>query len=536
MTLLSAAGDSLVVSANGSFSFSSRLPAGASYSVTVGSSPSGQNCAVTNGAGDNVRRDVTNVLITCNDRAAFREMPTASVDAAILMSTVRADAKALGLNVNNTISTSVWSAADLDGDGRAELIVGFSTIQPQAGSKLKVTEPVYSRLFVLGLDASGRLVDRTMDFIDGNFTMRAAPGGTLVADINGDGRVDIVFGTHQEDGRNEEAGSLMTAKPMALVSQVAGKHRMVAFGAEGWNLGNPQVMRGFGTERVIVINTGSEGWKGYVFAAAGLNPHPIDLSGIGGMFMRYFETRAGQRFLATTSPYPDVYSVRTFSVADNLAVRAADTATAPFAQAGVVAYTTWQGSTAQIRVITDGSRYFLGGGGFGISDACLIRMTPSSDVSLIGRGDMLRLLNYTPGQAQAGASEQFTQPFAFQIEAGRLVSQTLNLNGFERASGQLFCGDLNGDGYEDLWVQTQGGNQETINLLVYINNRNGGFERVATDMFPTYSVAPELTYLHVVVADLDGDGVSDYATIASIGDGTIERGSMRWFKGTRRLQ
>lgn len=63
---LNSAGD-LPVSADGSFTFVSPLPAGTNYSVTVRIQPSGpaQNCTVTNGSGIGIAANVSNVQISC---------------------------------------------------------------------------------------------------------------------------------------------------------------------------------------------------------------------------------------------------------------------------------------------------------------------------------------------------------------------------------------------------------------------------------------------------------------------------------------
>src|SRR5580765_121248 len=45
-------GDDLSLVADGPFTFASRLPAGASYAVSIASAPSGLSCAVTNGTGE----------------------------------------------------------------------------------------------------------------------------------------------------------------------------------------------------------------------------------------------------------------------------------------------------------------------------------------------------------------------------------------------------------------------------------------------------------------------------------------------------
>src|SRR5215469_15227394 len=58
-------GDTLSVSANGSFTFATSLASGAAYSVTVKTNPSGQLCTVANGSGTVASANVTSVAVTC---------------------------------------------------------------------------------------------------------------------------------------------------------------------------------------------------------------------------------------------------------------------------------------------------------------------------------------------------------------------------------------------------------------------------------------------------------------------------------------
>ena len=58
-------GDDLTVTANGPFSFATKLAGGAAYNVTVKTNPSGQTCSVANGSGTIATADVTNVAVTC---------------------------------------------------------------------------------------------------------------------------------------------------------------------------------------------------------------------------------------------------------------------------------------------------------------------------------------------------------------------------------------------------------------------------------------------------------------------------------------
>ena len=58
-------GNDLSVAANGAFTFSTALAAGAAYNVTVKTNPAGQTCTVANGTGTIAAANVTNVAMTC---------------------------------------------------------------------------------------------------------------------------------------------------------------------------------------------------------------------------------------------------------------------------------------------------------------------------------------------------------------------------------------------------------------------------------------------------------------------------------------
>jgi hypothetical protein len=57
--------NNLSIAANGSFYFTTSLPAGSPYSVTVLTQPAGQTCTVTNGTGTLASANITNVSVNC---------------------------------------------------------------------------------------------------------------------------------------------------------------------------------------------------------------------------------------------------------------------------------------------------------------------------------------------------------------------------------------------------------------------------------------------------------------------------------------
>lgn len=61
-------GNNLSITANGAFTFSTALAAGAAYAITIATHPGAQNCTVTNASGTVGSANISNVFVTCNDR------------------------------------------------------------------------------------------------------------------------------------------------------------------------------------------------------------------------------------------------------------------------------------------------------------------------------------------------------------------------------------------------------------------------------------------------------------------------------------
>ncbi len=73
VTLKNNGGDplTLTVASGGTFTFTTPVAYGAGYAVTVGTSPTGETCRITNGAGTNVTANVSSVSISCRLPLAY---------------------------------------------------------------------------------------------------------------------------------------------------------------------------------------------------------------------------------------------------------------------------------------------------------------------------------------------------------------------------------------------------------------------------------------------------------------------------------
>jgi hypothetical protein len=448
----------------------------------------------------------------------------------------RTEARALGLNINDTVGVGTWVAIDLDRDGASELMLILATMQPPGIQSVKVTDPVYARVFIYGFDrTTSKFRDRTADFIAGDTIIRAAPGAPLVVDLNNDGRPDVILAAHQEDGRNDATGSMMEARPVAILSTPGGKHQLMPFGEPGWNLGTPYIIPGPNGERVLGVNTGTAGWQGYSLDQGQLKPSGTAVPA-GGGFMRTFQDRAGVRYLATTAFYPDVFTLRLLELGPGLNVVREDVARSPLTIAGTTEFTTWQGSTSTVNVVTDGSSHFIAGGGYGIHDACLIKPSPDAEPHLLAYADMLRILDYQPGVVPS-QFENAKFYLYFRMQQGRLEPATLSIVGWETNlnSWALHCKDVNGDGYDDIWIEALRDGDQGTQPLLFLNDRQGSFRRVPRGGFVSYTTPQEQDNYAAILGDFDGDGLIDYVTIPSKGDGEMERDTLRLVRGLRRL-
>lgn len=77
-------GDDLTINADGSFTFPTALPNGATYSITILTPPSGQTCTITNGSGTLSGSNVGNIQIACR-ATVIAPVPTVSGYGIILM-------------------------------------------------------------------------------------------------------------------------------------------------------------------------------------------------------------------------------------------------------------------------------------------------------------------------------------------------------------------------------------------------------------------------------------------------------------------
>ncbi|HYL38429.1 MAG TPA: FG-GAP-like repeat-containing protein [Bryobacteraceae bacterium] len=156
--------------------------------------------------------------------------------------------------------------------------------------------------------------------------------------------------------------------------------------------------------------------------------------------------------------------------------------------------------------------------GDGLPD--LVAVVPSGVAVFLGKGDghFQSPVNYPvgpkPGFIVAGDLNGDGRPDLAISTGGNTLNVLLaNANGafqpaiVDNAPGgfgvSLTIGDFNGDGHADLAAPTSGGNS----ILIFLGNGDGTFRAPVT-----YSTGPNSEPQMAIIADFNGDGISDLAT------------------------
>lgn len=184
-------GNSLTVTANGGFQFSSRIDKGGTYSVTVSTQPSGpsQTCVVHNGSGTIDNADISNVIVSCN-RAGLALYAVNQSSSSISGYAIESNGALIPLSGSPYAATGTTPvAAVVDPNGAYLYVVNNASntlsifaIDPTTGALSSSSEPVPT-----GNGPFAVLVDPANQFVyvanktDDTVSVYEIQGGTVLA-------------------------------------------------------------------------------------------------------------------------------------------------------------------------------------------------------------------------------------------------------------------------------------------------------------------------------------------------------------------
>lgn len=168
---------------------------------------------------------------------------------------------------------------------------------------------------------------------------------------------------------------------------------------------------------------------------------------------------------------------------------------------------------------------------------CQIRRSPTASPEALVAFTGLEVVGGYRGQIveSDGPAVIFLNLFGIN-NSGKLEKLPLTIRNqktYDTSPNRMRCYDVNGDGFEDIVLYSTN-IRNSNDVLVYLNDRAGGFYRVDPVAFPSspngFGQLRNYTF-----ADINGDGIEDLIYFQIVGE-TGKENTLRIHLGTRPLQ
>ena len=497
--------ETLTISANGKFTFATRLTSGSTFGLTITKQPTEVLCSAKNESGKLESENVANIIINCTNTTVFASSPTLLPDLQTIYQKICGVPLSLTFGGIGVQSISVLNMAGHK-DGKKDLI--FTLWCGQIGGT-PYTGPTYNGAIFFEQNSDGSFSNTTrqmfgVDLLD----VGGVANNSLVADFNGDGIDDVVFSITGEDGRLEQGDLLLSnlRKNFYLLSESKSKYVYEARGLPSYSSSVMPVENQFGSVDVVNSIYGSgtaqawryaNGWK--------------ELSGYSWF-----------------SPGSFFFKKESKDSAANTALRINDVATGEYLSVELrkrdspdgkwnvkdffplyfrkVPNISWQKTVGSGPLFSINGRDYFGGG---FQMGCELKLAPNKQpMAFVIFYSKLLTSNYVGGDIvdDIGMSPA-SIPFGFEISNDKLINKNINIQGWDNTLDpfKLECIDINKDGFDDIVIYP-GGIQDG-KPSVFLNDGLGNFSLLNKALFPDKPSYYVLTTS--ILKDIDGDGVAD---------------------------
>lgn len=425
------------------------------------------------------------------------------------------------------------TAANLSGhrDGKKDLVLTL-WCDPQVGTI--VNGPTLGGLIILKQESDGTFSLGTKDLFGVDFvTLDGGVGGFAIArDFNNDGYDEVVVAITGEDGRTLPEGFTGYNKRMLfLTSTAGGSYKIELIGHPSYNFHVFTVFNSQGGKDVMSTHIGYGG-KDQAFRLVNNTWSLVnDYDGLphfrGSFFSSRGQTDAADRAILTDNNT----SLNLFAKSPPSSAWQKTEGTWSFANIRMAPFQSWNGDPGTMPIVEyNGNDY----GFITFEFNCRLKLYPNDAGMSVFAVPAERVAGGYNGQFLVESSSDFipeTLLLFFNEQNQSLIKADVNLMNFDN-SFRMFnfnCGDLNSDGYDDIFVA---GLSKGSKPRILINNKSGGFSSLPASKIPY----PEgLNYdLGSLLADINGDGNLDLFYWPVNGVGSLDGGvRYQMFQGLR---
>lgn len=379
---------------------------------------------------------------------------------------------------------------DLNNDGKKDLV--FNLWCMKNPNVISYVSTINTMIALIQLP-DGTFVDKTKEIFGSDMVDIGGVGTNYItSDFNGDGYNDIVITVNREDGRANEGGESknMMAETVSLMSDGKGHYSQIKFGLPKWGGEAKIVKDSNGKDMALILSAGysnAELWSfngnwTQVTTYDWMQSNPVNL---GSAIVNKYDNGAKLEIWNIINgvwkrilEYPYL-SARTASMKENAT-------SLPY----------------QVHVVTmDGVDYIDGV----LYEGCALKRTLAGPAEVVYTFLGVPIQNGYTGQVLVKPANWMDSLPTVKLIAMGLTTEnsnikpiTLNTDKLDSNFYHMECGDFNSDGLDDIFLRTTG------SPLLYINDGNGNFKKVKSNLMPAAIKGASHIYV-----DIDGDGVKD---------------------------
>ena len=424
---------------------------------------------------------------------------------------------------------------DLNKDGRKDILLTMWCDQPVVG--VVDTGPVPSRILAFLQQADGTFINGTKDiFGSETASMSGASIHAVAYDFNGDGYDDVVIANNKEDGRLLP-DNINNVQNTYILSSESGRYTVGQFGTYQWGYDMFLMDNNFGKRDIVATpigyGTGSDAWR-YDGRWTRL-PSDYGWAKPNAVIFKRRAADQGSQIAITDIGIANTLGFALYTRTNTTEwSRVSDLIIGTYLQ---VPYGVWNTETGFAALITnDGQDYVAAY----IEQGCELKIRPNDESVAVMQFGAFKLPTKVWDGKPLVQGQNMTwqsQIIGFSVANGALTRLNIPIKNeiTQFTSLHMTCGDVNGDGYDDIVVEQRATGGTNVSPFIYINDRNGGFALVDTIIFPSSS--PLNNDTSNMFVDIDGDGISDlmYWAVDGVQNNSTGPIQIQLFRGLRNI-